>query len=114
MMSRTTGKSIQLVEHIRQSIEDILFTPIGSRIMRREYGSYIFKLLDQPFSDALALQIMAASATAIITWEDRVNLSNVQFTKVENGKFNIAIKTQILGLASESNFLIPLSYGAKL
>lgn len=28
--------------HLRQSIADILLTPIGTRIQRRDYGSYIF------------------------------------------------------------------------
>ena len=38
-MNSQTGLSISEVEHIRQSVRDILVTPIGSRVMRREYGS---------------------------------------------------------------------------
>lgn len=114
MMSRTTGKSIQLDEHIRQSIENILFTPIGSRVMRRNFGSLIFKLLDQPFNDAVCLQVMAASATAIMTWEPRVNLKNVVFTQVSNGKFSIELTTQLLGSNESMNLSIPLQYGASV
>ena len=39
MMSRNTGLSLSSeADQIRQSIQDILTTPIGSRIMRRNYG----------------------------------------------------------------------------
>ncbi len=36
-MSAETGKALEGLEHLKQSITDILTTPIGSRIMRREY-----------------------------------------------------------------------------
>lgn len=114
MISRTTGQSIDTIDHIKQSIEDILFTPIGSRVMRREYGSLIFKLLDSPFSDATRLQVMAATATAISTWEDRIELTSAVFTKVENGQFEILLEGQIIGTNQSTNLSIPLNYGASL
>jgi phage baseplate assembly protein W len=48
-------------------VRDILVTPIGSRIMRREYGS-LSALIDQPQTPALRLQIMAACYSAIQKW----------------------------------------------
>ncbi|MGL4827152.1 MAG: GPW/gp25 family protein, partial [Vibrionaceae bacterium] len=47
-MNRFTGYSISELQHIKQSIQDILTTPLGSRVMRRDYGSAIFELIDQP------------------------------------------------------------------
>ncbi|HEN3606819.1 TPA: baseplate assembly protein, partial [Yersinia enterocolitica] len=38
-MSRNTGQTITDADHISQSIADILITPVGSRVMRRAYGS---------------------------------------------------------------------------
>ena len=38
-MNSQTGLSVTEVEHIRQSVRDILVTPVGSRVMRREYGT---------------------------------------------------------------------------
>lgn len=35
MISRKTGNTIPYLDQIRQSIQDILTTPIGSRVMRR-------------------------------------------------------------------------------
>lgn len=59
-----TGLSISEVKHIRQSVRDILVTAIGSRVMRREYGSLLSALIDQPPTPALRLQIMAACYSA--------------------------------------------------
>ena len=49
-MNSQTGLSISEVEHIRQSVRDILVTPVGSRVMRREYGSLLSQMIDQPQS----------------------------------------------------------------
>ncbi|WP_412057361.1 GPW/gp25 family protein [Bartonella sp. DGB2] len=36
------------MDHLRQSLIDILMTAKGSRVMRRAYGSDVARLLDQP------------------------------------------------------------------
>jgi phage baseplate assembly protein W len=38
-MARESGRTIEDMAHIRQSVSDILLTPVGSRVMRSEYGS---------------------------------------------------------------------------
>ena len=38
-MNRRDGLTVTDLEHISQSIGDILRTPVGSRVMRRDYGS---------------------------------------------------------------------------
>lgn len=38
-MNSETGKTISGIEHLKQSIVDILTTPVGTRVMRRDYGS---------------------------------------------------------------------------
>ncbi|MDH1586995.1 GPW/gp25 family protein, partial [Stutzerimonas stutzeri] len=77
-MNRTTGTAIDSTAHIAQSIGDILTTPIGSRVMRREYGSLLPDLIDAPFNDATRLQAYAAVAMALLRWEPRIRLSRVQ------------------------------------
>ncbi len=37
-MNANTGKELEGIEHLKQSIIDILTTPIGSRVMRRDYA----------------------------------------------------------------------------
>ncbi|HGJ5879100.1 MAG TPA: baseplate assembly protein, partial [Arsenophonus nasoniae] len=41
-MNRQTGRFISENAHIAQSVQDILLTPVGSRVMRRDYGSLLF------------------------------------------------------------------------
>lgn len=105
-MNSQTGLSISEVEHIRQSVRDILVTPVGSRVMRREYGSLLSALIDQPQTPALRLQIMAACYSAIQRWEPRVSLSTIT---VERGEDDGAMYVDMTGTRSASGqpFLSP-------
>ena len=79
-MSRTTGKPLDGVAHLAQSIGDILTTPVGSRVMRRDYGSLIPELIDQPMNPATRLRLMSASVSALVRWEPRLRIASVQFS----------------------------------
>ena len=109
-MNSHTGLSISEVEHIRQSVRDILVTPVGSRVMRREYGSLLSALIDQPQTPALRLQIMAACYSAIQKWEPRVTLSTITF---ERGEADGALYVDMTGTRATSgqpfSLTIPLS-----
>lgn len=59
-------------DHIRQSIVDILSTPVGTRVMRPEYGSRLFELVDRPISQGLLADIYAETFQAILKWEPRI------------------------------------------
>ncbi|KEY43575.1 Baseplate assembly protein W (GpW) [Pantoea agglomerans] len=48
------------LDYIRQSVRDILLTPVGTRVMRRQYGSLLSTLNDQAQNEELRLQIMSA------------------------------------------------------
>lgn len=67
-MNRYNGKATTDIGHIRQSMRDILITPEGSRIARRDYGSLLSVLIDQPQNDVIRLQVMAAVYVAISRW----------------------------------------------
>ncbi len=45
-MNRSDGLTVTDLEHISQSIGDILRTPVGSRVMRRDYGSLLASMID--------------------------------------------------------------------
>lgn len=90
-MDVNTGKELEGVEHLKQSIIDILTTPIGSRIMRRNYGSRLFELVDKPINRDFTLEIYAATAEALEKWETRFKLEKVKITEVKEGKVNIAL-----------------------
>ena len=79
-MNASTGARLDDLDHIRQSIRDILTTRIGTRVMRREYGSIVPELIDQPANPATQLRLMAATVMAIIRWEPRVLVTRVRFS----------------------------------
>lgn len=77
MMNRKTGAAMPLVQHINQSLADIITTPLGSRVMRRNYGSLVPYLIDQPDNAATQLRLVAAVTAAVMKWEPRVHLTRV-------------------------------------
>lgn len=72
-----TGKRLSGIDHLRQSIRDILTTPLGSRVMRRDYGSRLFDLIDNPLNDVTLVEIFAATAEALMVWEPRLRVTRV-------------------------------------
>lgn len=76
-MSAIDGKALGGTAHLAQSIADILGTPVGSRVMRRDYGSLLFELVDQPINPAIRMLIHAATAVALRRWEPRLRLTRV-------------------------------------
>lgn len=84
-MSRDNGTQLSTDEHLRQSIRDILTTPLGTRLMRRDYGSLLPFLIDSPANDATKLRLMAATATALIRWEPRIKVSKVSLSLINDG-----------------------------
>lgn len=112
MMSRETGKSLIEIDHIKQSLEDLISTPIGSRLMRRNYGTNIAKLLDQPVSEALYLKCCSTIYTAILLWEPRVELSRIYVSEINHGKTVLNLEGTLVQSGQSLNMNIPLLLGA--
>lgn len=83
-MSNSTGVGASLGraagdwDHVQQSIGKILSTPIGSRVMRRDFGSAIPDLIDAKMIGRNVLAIYAAAAVAIDRWEPRFRVSRAR------------------------------------
>jgi phage baseplate assembly protein W len=92
-MSRNDGQAIADTDHLRQSVRDILLTPQGSRLARREYGSLLSALIDQPQNPALHLQIMSAVYVALNRWEPRLTLDSITI----NGNFDGSMVVELTG-----------------
>lgn len=87
-----TGGPLDGPAHLRQSIRDILTTPIGTRVMRRTYGSRLMELVDTPVTAALAAAITAATAEALDRWEPRVRLERVQIAAAGAGHVTLDLE----------------------
>lgn len=94
-MNRSTGSPLDTSSdaHLKQSIADILTTPVGSRLARRDYGSRLPELLDQPFGPATVLKLYAATASALSRWEPRIAIRRVSLSAgIRPGVANITIQ----------------------
>jgi hypothetical protein len=76
-MDTNTGKAISGAPRRAQSIARILTTPLGSCVMRRDFGSLLFELLDRPLNVATAMLLRAATAIAIRRWETGFQITRV-------------------------------------
>ena len=64
-MNRTTGKRLNESAQLLQSIQIILSTPLGSRVMRPDFGSELYNLVDAPLTDTNKLRIYKATIEAL-------------------------------------------------
>lgn len=88
----TTGKAVSGLDHLKQSIRDILTTPLGSRVMRRDYGSRLFQLVDAPMNRGTIAQLYAATIEALLRWEPRISPRRVGITAASSGRVEIEIE----------------------
>jgi phage baseplate assembly protein W len=84
-LNQTDGSRLSGVDHLRQSIRNILTTPVGARVMRRDYGSRLFELIDSPLDGQTQVSLIAATAEALDRWEPRFRLSRVTVSGGEAG-----------------------------
>ncbi|MGE8348984.1 MAG: GPW/gp25 family protein [Pseudomonas protegens] len=96
-MDRRTGQLLSGIEHVRQSIEDILTTPLGSRRMRPEYGSNLRRYVDLPVTGGWKSAVQAEVARALLRWEPRLKLERVRVVAVVGGQISFELVGQYLG-----------------
>lgn len=112
-MNRITGQAMDPngAAHLVQSIIDILTTPLGSRVLRRTYGSELPDLLDQPLNARTRLRLFAATAQALLRWEPRVRLKKVSLQLGPLGLAALELKAVRTDLpqAPAISFSIPLT-----
>ena len=109
-MDRTSGTALEGVAHIRQSVTDILTTPLGSRVMRRDYGSLLPELIDQPLDGATALRAYAACVVALMRWEPRIRETQIQrhVSAERPGRLTLSVQAERIDDGADLTFDIPL------
>lgn len=96
-MDINTGKRISRDEHLKQSIRNILTTPIGSRVMRRSYGCGVFGLLDQPTNPLLTAKMQVAIAEALRKYEPRIRFTRVKVSQIKAQHIELDIEGYYVG-----------------
>lgn len=77
------------LDHLRQSILDILTTPVGVRVMRPEYGSRLYRLVDRPVNGEFLVDLYYETVVAINRWEPRIRVTRVRALAVEPGRVTL-------------------------
>lgn len=94
--------------HLWCSIKDILTTPIGTRVMRRDYGSIIPELLDEPENGTTRLRLMSAAVIAIAMWESRIVVDQINVLYGKSGKVEVEIAGTVVQAMQYVNNTITL------
>lgn len=85
-------------DQLWNSVRDILTTPLASRVMRRDYGSMIPDLLDEPQNEVTRLQCMSAAVIALTIWEPRIALNGINISFSKSG----AVTAELVGIITET------------
>lgn len=97
-LDRDTGTRMSANAHLAQSIADILATPLGTRVMRRDYGSELPRLIDAPINGETSVDLFIATAEAIERWEPRYRLRRVEIETAAPGRIALRLSGEVLGI----------------
>jgi len=104
-------KSLELVSDkndIDQSLEILLSTKLGERVMLPKYGCDLSDLVFESMSTSFETYITDLIKTAILYHEPRIDMESVDYENDQNeGKLLIIINYKIRITNSRSNFVFP-------
>jgi uncharacterized protein len=89
-INRMTGALLDGWPHVEQSINLLITTVLGQRVMRRNIGSRLPRLVDAPISPSTLIDFYAATAGVIDKWEPRFKLIRVTMDEADKGHLTIA------------------------
>lgn len=110
--SRAAG-TVEMVskeDDINQSLEILLSTSLGERVMQPRYGCNLLDYQFEPLNNGLIGYLKDLVETAILLFEARVILEDVIVTPVESmeiieGRFKILVDYRIAETNSRANFV---------
>ncbi len=88
-MDAATGRELDGLAHLRQSVGDVLTTRLGTRLTLRTYGSDLLALVDRPLTAETLTDLYAATAEAIARWEPRLALTSVRASAAGPGSVTL-------------------------
>jgi hypothetical protein len=91
-----TGGRIEGWDHVLQSVNDILTTSFGVRVMREFYGSFFPDLLGRVnVNRQEAPLVLSAIATGIMQWEPRINIQSIRVEDAaRDGSLSIIVEAE--------------------
>lgn len=113
-----TGGRVDGWQHVIQSVQDVLTTRFGSRLMREWYGSLVLEALGRNITRNEIVPVIASITSALEQWEPRFFVEEVQIGgEIRAGRLTLTILGRyrpraLLGdLSEEGDKRINLSLG---
>lgn len=103
---RTSGGA----DKIRQAIYAVLTTPVGRRLLQPDFGSLLPRLIFEPWTSTVRLEIIRESSKAIAAWVPSVIVESTECDLDETG-LNVVIlliRYTIRGSLFEDTAVVPL------
>jgi phage baseplate assembly protein W len=108
----TLSGNVEMVsdeKDILQSLHILLSTQLKERVMRSDYGCDLSALLYENITITLLTKIKGIIENAILLYEPRIDLINIDFFNEEtnNGIINIEITFKTRATNSRKNYVFP-------
>jgi phage baseplate assembly protein W len=93
-----------VIKSVLQNIQVILTTPKGSDVHRPDFGSELYKFIDQPLTALTAGKIKAYIVEEIERWEPRVKVMGISLDRrYDRTKIELLLAIEnVEGLVSQS------------
>jgi len=87
------------VDSVKSSIDNILRTALGERVMHPEFGSGLRNLVFQPASQALMSKLISTITAALSKWDDRVSVESLNlYADPDQNAMRIELRCSVVGL----------------
>jgi uncharacterized protein len=109
---KKSNKSVVMIsdeEDIKSSLEILLSTKVGERIMQPKYGCNMDELIYNPLNRTLKTYVSDLIKTAILYFEPRIDLEKISIDKGDdlNGELLIILDYKIRATNSKINMVYP-------
>lgn len=100
-------------EDIKSSLEILLSTKIGERIMQPKYGCNMDELIFNPLNRTLKTYVSELIKTAILYHEPRIDVEKIDISKGDdlNGELLVILDYKIRATNSRINMVFPFYKG---
>ena len=107
---RVTSSTLYDEDLIKQDLRNHFFTRKGERVMLPDFGSIIWDLLFEPFTDGV-IDDIREDALEIINQEPRVQLQDLQVTEFD---FGVRLEIKLLYTPFDAVGTLELDFDRKL
>jgi phage baseplate assembly protein W len=107
-----TGKQVEMLSDaadIQSSLEILLSTRPGERVMRPDYGCNLDELVFEPLTTTFKTYIKDLVSTAILYHEPRIEVNKIELddTSELEGKIILTVEYTVRATNSRYNFVYP-------